>query len=214
MINHKFFLIFILSLFFIVFFMFCEQNYSTEPEAIVNASKSQINKEEDLRVHCANRWYADRLYDATDNFLWEPCSEGNSEEIKGDDCAYLWAAFNPYWDEDLLDKACNESIPASLPSMPSFTKVTNERNPSMEWNFMWAHYHIIKRKIGTGSWTTAYSYTVPLEAMQSAPDTTWTDTSINLLRFEDIVYYKIYGKVWTEESSTAPQITWDNRPQK
>lgn len=65
-----------------------------------------------------------------------------------------------------------------------------------------------------GSWTTPYSYTVPLEPMHSAPDTTWTDTSINLFHFEDIVYYKIYGKVWTEESSTAPQITWDNRPQK
>ncbi|MCK4640854.1 MAG: hypothetical protein KAU06_05920 [Candidatus Marinimicrobia bacterium] len=215
MISRKFHLVFVLSLLCIVFFMFCEQNYSTEPEAIVNASKSQVKPDNGYRVPCANRWYADRLFDATTNFSWDPCQDGNEQEIEGDDCAYLWAAFNPYWDEDLNSLACGESIPASLPSMPSFTKVTNERNPSMKWDFMWAHYHVIKRKIGvSGSWTTPYSYTVPLEAMQSAPDTTWTDTSINLLRFEDIVYYKIYGKVWTEESSTAPQIIWDNRPQK
>jgi hypothetical protein len=75
--------------------------------------------------------------------------------------------------------------------------------------------NLIKRKVGTsGSWSTVYTYTVPLEAMQNAPDTSWTDTSINLFTFEDIVYYKIYGKVWTEESSTAPMIIWDNRPQK
>jgi len=80
---------------------------------------------------------------------------------------------------------------------------------------MWAHYYVVKRKIGTiGSWSTVCTYTVPLELIQSAPDTTWRDGSISFRTFNDIVYYRVYGKIWTEESSTAPEIYWDCRPSK
>lgn len=172
--------------------------------------QNSISDEPDLI--CANYYYADRDFQSYDCFAWDPCRDRNDQEIYGDDCAYLWAEYNPYWSEDLLALACDESISASLPSMSGLTKIES-RNPSMKWDFMWAHYWVVKRKIGTnGSWTTIYTYTVPLEPISCAPDTSWMDTSINLWTFENIVYYRVYGKVWTEESSSAPEIYWDCRP--
>lgn len=95
MVNLKIYLIFVILL-CVSFFMFCENDFSTEPEARVNASKSQVKPDNDYRTPCANRWYADSLFSATEVFYWVPCLGGNDEKIKGDDCAYLWAAFNPY----------------------------------------------------------------------------------------------------------------------
>ena len=199
----------------LVSFISCEQNLTSEPEKPVFNSKYMNNSESDEPDKiCANHWYADRLFYPYSSFGWMPCDDDPEENIDGDECAYLWAAYNPFWDEDLLFQACDQSIPASLPSMTGFIKI-EFRYPSMKWDFMWAHYWIVKRKIGVnGSWSTVYTYTVPLEPISSAPDTSWTDTSINLWTFENIVYYRVYGKVWSEESSTAPEIYWDCRLSK
>jgi len=202
-------------MFLLVPFFSCKQKLSFEPENSVFNTKYLNNSESDEPdVICANRWYADRLFDPDDSFGWMPCDEEPEEYIDGDECAYLWAAYNPFWDEDLLFQACDESIPTSLPSISNLTKI-NGANPEMKWDFMWAHYYVIERKIGTtGSWSVVNTITLPLEPMTSTPDTTYRDGSISFRTFEDIVYYRVYGKVWSELSSTAPMIYWDCRLSK
>jgi hypothetical protein len=96
MLVKRVFVIFSLIMFCFLFVQFCDSNYSTTPDESPIYAKSQQNSDEDLRLICANNYYADRLFSSTDNFSWDPCQDGHDEEIEGYECAYLWAAFNPY----------------------------------------------------------------------------------------------------------------------
>lgn len=197
----------------------CESNSLSSPTGqllpkgadLLDITEPPTDDHVNLLYYCANNFYADKLTQSTWTFTYAECDTSGDEYIYGDDCAYLWAEYNPSWDDDLTHKACGEDIPTSLPAISNFTKESGSY-PTMSWDFMWAHYYVIERKIGTGSYSTVYTYTVPNEPMQSAPDTNWVDTSILLRRFEDKVTYRIKGKVWSEYSSTAPTIYWDNRP--
>ncbi|NQV16634.1 hypothetical protein HQ531_14320 [bacterium] len=188
-----------------------DQEHGLNKPSLPNmAQEYSINDSNIVCVPCANNFYADRFFTATTTFSYAECSGYGDVMIDGEETAYLWAEYNPSWDEDLGFQACGESTPASLPAIDNFEKELGIY-PTMKWDFMWAHYWVIERRIGTGSYSQVYSYTVPPEPIQSTPDTNWVDTSIRLNRFDDIVYYRIKGKIWSELSSSGPVIYWDNR---
>jgi|FLOH01.1.fsa_nt_gi hypothetical protein len=162
---------------------------------------------------CANNIYPSRVsgLQTFTQMTFKKCSNDNEHYITAIEAAYRWASHNQDWDDNLLFKACGKVSPTYLPAITNFSKLPGI-HPNMKWNFMWAHYWIVERRIANGTFTQVYTYAPPNQpGSLTPPDTNWIDTSINLNTFNDIVVYRIKGKVWSEFSNTAPLIYWDNR---
>jgi len=193
-------------------FWACEVDHETQMLPTPTQPESNIL----ARQLCANRVWADcNAYDSTDIFLWDTVCDGSTEiAITAFQANLLWGHYNNEYG-DLGDKACGGvTIPTTVPAITGLTKLTGT-TPRMKWDFLWADYYTVKRKIGTGgSYSTIYTYNMPIGCCGSSPDTTFADNSISLRTFGDIVYYQVWAKSFNTWSSTAPVVYWDNRQQK
>lgn len=191
----------------------CEMQNDSENNVGTQSDRVVISRESDIKALCVNNLFPKKSVLIDGSCGWRPCYGDPEISIVALQGTYLWAAYNPYWDEDLLFKACNGTIPEYLPEIEGFTKIEDIHYPKMKWNFMWAHYYVVKRKINDGNWQIIYTYTVPNQGMSNPPDTSFTDTTIRLTTFEGTVCYKVYGRVWTVESPSASMLYWGEFPQ-
>jgi len=191
----------------------CESQSEFDISSEIQIEKIIADSEDGVLYICANNLYPDRYTNINSTCTWIPCPDDPDQYITAPQGAYLWAVYNPYWNDRLLFKACNGTIPDFLPEIEGFAKIDDIHYPRMKWNFMWAHYYVVKRKINNGSWQTVYTYTVPQQGMSNPPDTSYVDTSMRLTTLEGTVYYQVYGKVWNLESPSAPMLSWGGIPQ-
>ncbi|MCD6235091.1 MAG: hypothetical protein J7K63_08665 [Candidatus Marinimicrobia bacterium] len=163
---------------------------------------------------CINNRFPDYSLNSLDTAGWKSCEFSTEEEVTYFEGAYLWAAFNPKYNENLSYKACGENIPSVVPPVRNFVKNTNNLHPSMKWNFTWGHYYILKRKIGNGAWQTVFTDSLLSYAYvnNNIPDTVYTDFTINLKNLEGYVWYAIYNKLW-DSLSPASILVWPAIPQ-
>jgi hypothetical protein len=100
-----------------------------------------------------------------------------------------------------LYQACGGSIPPEVPAIQSLSKLTYNGHPKLSWSFMYCHDYVLKRKIGSGSWTEI--------TISDRNDTDYIDSSIDLNTIQYKIYYQIYGKIYDELSWGAPQVVYD-----
>lgn len=140
------------------------------------------------------------------------CGDGD-EPVSAQSAAEYWSQFvaSPI-NEDLGFQACD---PIDGVKGVSWVQNLQEGNyPKLKWEFVYTHFFLIQRKIGSGAWTTIKTFYNKCVGANSYPYSTsnlypiYIDSSINLSTNGYYVYYRVISKIFETTSSASPQIVY------
>jgi hypothetical protein len=163
-------------------------------------------------VHCANNYFPDYSWGATDNMSYKECAGDPEGYISGRSAAYLWSQYVTVPSGVMLGYLACGGFADGVKAVSSLSLSFVGNHPKLTWSFVYSHYYIVQRKIDSGSWTQIAkignkgvmgSYSYPASNMAE-----YTDNSIDISNFSSSVYYRVFAQSFDENSSSSSVVSY------
>ena len=128
------------------------------------------------------------------------CSGDDEINVMGWNCGTYWNNLVLSTDDKLYFKAC-DARPITIKPIESIVGENYKEKPRLSWNFVFGHGYVIKKKVGSGQWTTVKQIT-------NRNTQYWVNSNQSLPPIRRI-YYKVYTRLFYSLANTAPQFYFD-----